>query len=169
MARHYLLMCGTLLLWSVQAQGQISWRVAIDQLSRPHGAASAIPQPVSSSSRAAPAVEGSGRSGPSEELVRACREAALRGVALQGADCAAILQSAEAQGPQASGEGTLLQMFGRNPNVSGGSSARGTGATGADAVARQLSTGDGQGAAASDAAAGVAARQRVAPPPRPPR
>ena len=84
---------------------------------------------------------------------------------MEGVDCGTVLQQAEAQGPRRSGEGNLLEMFGQRANVTGvGNNVPATGAD-ADAVARQLSTGNTQGAGAAE----IAARQREAPPPNRPR
>lgn len=160
----------TLLCWSAASHGQVSSRVIVDQLSRPLTSASASPQPVSSSSREAG--RGGLRTGaqgastaPAPEVVEACREAGLRGGQVKGVDCAAILQAADAQLSQPSGEGTLLQMFGQRANVTGAQANRPVAGTDADAVARQLSSGDPQG----NGAAGVAIRNRDAPPPSRPR
>ena len=143
----------------------------MDQLSKPLGAATAVPQPVSSSSR-----EGSGatalraRQGapaaPAPELVEACREASLRGARVEGIDCAAVLQQADAPVSQPSGEGVLLQMFGQRANVTTPDATASAATVNADAVARQLSTGNTQG----NGAAEIAVRQqRDAPPPNRPR
>lgn len=109
--------------------------------------------------RAAPAA-------PAPEVVEACREAGLRGASVAGVDCGTILQQADAQASQPSGEGALLQqIFGRRANVTGvGGNVPGA-SVDADAVARQLSTGNAQGAGAAE----IASRQREAPPPNRPR
>jgi hypothetical protein len=151
--------------WSAPLLAQPGSRVAIDQLSRPLGSASAVPPPVSASSR-----EGTGSTalrpaGAAPEVVQACRDAGLRGTQIKGVDCAAILQQAEALASQLSGEGTLLEMFGRRGNVTGVGGNVPAAGVDADAVARQLSTGNAQGAGAAE----VAARQRDAPPPNRPR
>ena len=155
-----------LLCWSAPLLAQPGSRVAVDQLSRPLGSASAVPPPVSASSR-----EGTGSTalrpaGAAPEVVQSCREAGLRGTEIKGVDCAAILQQAEALASQPSGEGALLQqIFRRGANVTGvGGNAPAAGVD-ADAVARQLSTGNAQGAGAAE----IAARQREAPPPNRPR
>jgi hypothetical protein len=99
-------------------------------------------------------------------VVQACREAGLRGTQIEGVDCAAILQQAEARASEPSGEGALLQqIFGRRANVTGVGGNVPAASVDADAVARQLSTGNAQGAGAAE----IAARQREAPPPNRPR
>jgi len=152
------------------AHAQLFSRVTIDQLSRPLGSASAVPPPVSASSR-----EGTGSTAlraspaapaaPAPEVVDACREAGLRGAQVAGVDCAAILQQADARAAQPSGEGALLQLFGQRANVTGVGNTQPTVSVDADAVARQLSTGNAQGANAGQ----IATRQREAPPPNRPR
>lgn len=140
--------------------------MAVDQLSRPLGSAAAVPPPVSASSR-----EGSGSTAlraanSAPEVVQACRQAALRGTPIDGVDCGAILQQADARAAEPTGEGALLQqIFGRRANVTGvGNNVPASGVD-ADAVARQLSTGNAQGAGAAE----IANRQRQAPPPNRPR
>ena len=111
--------------------------------------------------RAAPAAPAA----PAPEVVEACREAGLRGAALEGVDCGTILQQADAQASQPSGEGALLELFGQRANVTGVGNSVPAAGVDADAVARQLSTGNTQGAGAAE----IAARQREAPPANRPR
>jgi hypothetical protein len=80
---------------------------------------------------------------------------------------AAMQALAKAQ-PQATAESSLLELFGRNGNVTGTTDSGSRSTVNADAVARQLSTGDVQ-PASGDTAAGVAARERGAPPANQPR
>jgi hypothetical protein len=83
---------------------------------------------------------------------------------LNGVDCAAILQSADARASQPSGEGALLGMTGQRVNNAAQDTGRSAATVDADAVARQLSTGNAQGTAA-----GEIVRSREAPPPNRPR
>lgn len=157
-----------LLSWSIPAQGQVSWKVVVNQLSRPLLSPAPAPQPVSSSSR-----EGSGRgaltanpgsSAPPPELVQACREAGLRGAGVEGADCGAVLQAVDARASQPSGEGVLLGLTGQRTNNAAPDTGRSGATVDADAVARQLSTGNAQGNSA-----GEIVRNREAPPANRPR
>ncbi len=142
----------------------------MDQLSKPLGAATAVPQPVSASSR-----EGSGNTAlrarqgtptaPAPEVVEACREASLRGARIEGIDCTAVLQQADTRASQPSGEGVLLNMVGQRANVTTPDANASAGNVNADSVARQLSTGNTQG----NGAAEIAVRQREAPPANRPR
>jgi hypothetical protein len=165
-----LLLSVTLLPCSAVAYGQMASRVTVDQLSRPLTSASASPQPVSSSSRAATdptGLKASAQSAPAEptaEVVDACRRERIRGRQVEGTECAAILAVVNSQPPQPSGEGVLLQMFGQRANVTGGEANASAATTDADAVARQLSTGDPQGSGAAGAI-----MRRDAPPPNAPR
>ena len=80
-------------------------------------------------------------------------------------DCRAILQQADAQASQPSGEGVLLELFGQRANITGPDTSATAESVDADAVARQLSTGNAQGNGAGE----IAARRRDAPPPNRPR
>jgi len=100
------------------------------------------------------------------EVIEACRAAQAEDrQPPAGVDCIAAMQaSAEAQ-PDPSAEGSLLEMFGQSGNVTGApASASAASSVNADNVARQVSTGD-----VSGSAAGIVARERVAPPPNNPR
>lgn len=126
---------------------------------RGKGSSSSAQEPVRQS--AAPRI--------SPEVVEACRAAQEQDrPAPDGVDCIAALQAAaEAQQSGSTAESSLLQMFGQGGNMTGGANQRSRSSANADAVARQLSTGDVQ-PSSGDAAAGVIARERGAPanPPR---
>ena len=123
-----------------------------------------MPPPVSASSREGTGSTALRAASAAPEVIQACRDAGLKGTRIEGVDCAAILQQADARASQPSGEGALLQMFGQRANVTGVGNAPAA-TVDADAVARQLSTGNAQGAGAAE----IAARQREAPPPDRPR
>jgi hypothetical protein len=155
----------TLALIAAPVHGQPGSRVAVDQLSKPLGSATAVKPPVSASSREGTGSTALSAASAAPQVVQACREAGLRGTRIEGVDCAAILQQADARASQPSGEGALLQMFGQRANVTGVGNNVPAAGVDADAVARQLSTGNAQGAGAAE----IASRQRQAPPPNRPR
>jgi hypothetical protein len=102
------------------------------------------------------------------EVIEACRQAQAEDRRPpEGIDCMAAMQAAAAA-PAATAEGSLLQLFGQSANVTGPPSSQAGGSVNADAVARQLSTGDFQPGSA-DGAAAVAGRERAAPAPNSPR
>ena len=103
------------------------------------------------------------------EVIEACRAAQAEDrPPPKGVDCMGAMQAlAEAQ-PHSTAESSLLELFGQRGNVTGAANARANSSANADAVARQLSTGDVQPSSA-DSAAGAVARGRGAPPANPPR
>jgi hypothetical protein len=157
-----------LLFWPIPAQGQVSWKIVVNQLSRPLLSPAPAPQPVSSSSRegsgsgALTANAGASAAAP-PEVIQACREAGLRGAGVAGVDCGAVLQAANARASQPSGEGVLLGLTGQRANNAAPDANRSAATVDADAVARQLSTGNAQGNS------GEIIRSREAPPPNRPR
>ena len=103
------------------------------------------------------------------ETIEACRKAQAEDRAPPpGLDCVAALQPAAAAAPDRSAEGSLLELFGQRADITGPPTTQNGGTVDADAVARQLSTGDVQAGAGSGVAA-VIGRERAAPPPNPPR
>jgi hypothetical protein len=80
---------------------------------------------------------------------------------------AAMQALAEPQ-PAATAESSLLELFGQRGDVTGTAESGSRSSANADQVARQLSTGDVQPSSGT-VAAGVAARERGAPPANPPR
>jgi hypothetical protein len=169
MMRSCFLAGAALLFWSIPAQGQVSWKVVVNQLSRPLLSPAPAPQPVSSSSRegsgagALTANAGASAAAP-PEVVQACREVGLRGTGVAGVDCGAILQAADARASQPSSEGVLLGLTGQRTNNAAPDTSRSAATVDADAVARQLSTGNAQGNSA-----GEIVRSREAPPANRPR
>lgn len=166
------------------AQAQADGAATVDQI--PHrSAGSAATRPGAAPpdiARVAP-VRGRGSSSSAKEPVRqgtpprvapevvqACRAAQAQDrPPPKGVDCLGALQAAaEPQEVESTAESSLLQMFGRRGNVTGGGDQRSRSSVNADAVARQLSTGDVQ-PSSGDAAAGVVARERGAPANPPPR
>jgi len=88
----------------------------------------------------------------------------LRGAGVEGADCGAVLQAVDARASQPSGEGVLLGLTGQRTNNAAPDTGRSGATVDADAVARQLSTGNAQGNSA-----GEIVRNREAPPANRPR
>lgn len=102
----------------------------------------------------------------SREDVESCREAELgTGAAPDGVDCAAILKQVAEARLAASAEGSLLSLLGQNNSVTTRPSSSRNGSVDADAVARELSSGDIQAGSTSMEAAGIVARQRGTTPP----
>jgi hypothetical protein len=81
----------------------------------------------------------------------------------EGVDCTGAMQAMAQAQPVQTAEGSLLQLFGQSGDVTGASVSRSTDSVDADNVARQLSTGEVPGSA-TGTAAGIIARDRVAPP-----
>lgn len=106
---------------------------------------------------------------PSPDVL-ACRDALAEDrEPPEGVDCLAVLQqyaeAEQAAAPPRSGEGNLLEIFyGQSSEVTNAPALQSGPGLNADAVARQLSTGDVQANPGSDAAIG-AIRQRGGPPP----
>ena len=149
---------------SVAAQSNRS--ATVDQIPSASSSSTVRVQPVSgaSSSSSAQPERPVAESMPSapNELVEACRAAQNEDrPGPEGVDCVAVLQTPDAVEPGLTAEGSLLELFGQRSNVTGSAGNSVSTATSADAVARQISTGDFQ--AGSEAAA-VAARERAAPP-----
>jgi len=156
------------------AQAQLLGSTTVEQIpAKPAPAARAV-DPVR-----VPAVRGTSSSASAREVqqetpaprvapetIEACRAAQAEDrPPPAGIDCMAAMQTlAEAQ-PDATAEGSLLELFGQSGNITGAPSS-GSVATSvsADNVARQVSTGE-----VSGSAAGIVARERVAPPPNNPR
>lgn len=87
-----------------------------------------------------------------------------------GLDCVRALQVSAASAAartEPTAEGSLLNMIGQDQNVTATTATNRGGAAVADEVARQLSSGDFQGAASGEAA-GVVARDRPGPQPSAP-
>jgi hypothetical protein len=148
--------------------------VAIEQISPRSGAATAVrvvPVRGGQSSRAIAETprEGGARATVAPEIVEACRKAQAEDRrAPEGIDCLAVAQ-ALAQSPNAvTAEAALLPLFGQQGNVTGAQATQTRPSVDADAVARQLSTGDVQTTTGNGAAA-VIGRERVSPPPNNPR
>ncbi len=146
--------------------------VAVEQIS-PRATASATARiaPVrgakSSNSAGEVPREGAART-VAPEIIEACRQAQAEDrPAPNGIDCLAVAQALPQAGP-ATAEAALLPLVGQAGNVTGAPNVQPGGSANADAVARQLSTGDIQAGAANGAAA-IAGRERAAPPPNSPR
>lgn len=147
--------------------------VAMEQISaRPAASAAVRIAPVRGARSSGPSQErpreGGGAVAIAPEIVEACRKAREEDrPAPDGIDCLAVAQ-ALGEAPPATAEGSLLQLFGQSGNVTGAPAAQAGGSVNADAVARQLSTGEVQGGSA-DGAAAIVGRERAAPPPNSPR
>ena len=145
--------------------------VTIEQIT-PRAAASAAARvaPVrgaKSSTAAEVAPEGAART-ISPEVIQACRQAQAEDrPAPNGIDCLAVARALE-EPTSTTAEAALLPLFGQRGDVTGAPAGQVGGFADADTVARQLSTGDVQGAAANGAA-GIVGRERAAPPPSAPR
>ncbi len=141
--------------------------IAVEQIS-PRAAASASARiaPVrgtksSNSAEEAPRERAARTVAP--EIVEACRQAQAEDrPAPNGVDCLAVAQASPA--PTVTAEAALLPLVGQAGNVTGAPDVQSGAFANADAVARQLSTGDIQAGAANGAAA-IAGRERGAPPP----
>ncbi|MDP9414632.1 MAG: hypothetical protein M3Q08_11210 [Pseudomonadota bacterium] len=173
MSRHILSITAVALL-ALGAHGAGAQRgaVAIEQITpRPPASAAARVAPVrgaksSNSGQEAPRERAAQVVAP--EIVEACRKAQAEDrPAPNGVDCLAVAQ-ALGQDTSVSAEGALLPLFGQAGNVTGAPAVQGGPFANADAVARQLATGDIQAGAANGAAA-IAGRERAAPPPNSPR
>ena len=173
MSRHILSAAAVALL-ALGANGAWAQRgaIAVEQIT-PRAAASAAARvaPVrgaksSNSAQEAPRERAAQAVPP--EIVEACRKAQAEDRrAPDGVDCLAVAQ-ALAQAAPVTAEGALLPLFGQSSNVTGAPAVQGNPFANADAVARQLATGDIQAGAANGAAA-IAGRERAAPPPNSPR
>lgn len=155
---------------SVQAQRGAA---VVDQIS-PRSAAAAVARvaPVrgaKSSSRVAETPrEGGTKASVAPEVVEACRKARAEDrSAVNGIDCLTVVQP-DTQARAVTAEAALLPLFGQNGDITGVQATQTTPSVNADAVARQLSTGDVQAGVANGAAA-VVGRERGAPPPNSPR
>ena len=148
--------------------------VAIEQISpRTGGATSVRVMPVrgGKSSRAIAETprEGGARAAVAPEIVEACRRAQAEDrPAPEGIDCLAAAQALGEVANAVTAESALLPLFGQQGNVTGAQAAQTGPSVDADAVARQLSTGDVQ-ANTGNGAAAVIGRERVSPPPNNPR
>jgi hypothetical protein len=153
---------------------QIPSRSAVPRDVRPGTAAPDIVRvaPVRGKGSSSSVQEAEGQKVPprvSPEVVEACRAAQAEDrPPPEGVDCLAAIQaSAEAEQNAATAESSLLQLFGQSGDVTGARNQRSGASVNADAVARQLSTGEVQ-PSSGGTAAGVIARERGAPsnPPR---
>jgi hypothetical protein len=148
--------------------------VAIEQISpRPAATAAVRIAPVRSgkSSRAVTETprEGGARVSVAPEIVEACRKAQAEDrPAPDGIDCLAVAQTLAKQSTQLTAEAALLPLFGQQGDVTGAQTAQAGSSVNADAVARQLSTGDVQ-ASTGNGAAAIVGRERDAPAPNNPR
>jgi hypothetical protein len=107
----------------------------------------------------------------SQQVVDACIKAQTEDrVAPEGVDCAtALRRTAPAAPTAASAEGSLLELFGQRADITGSPVTSEVGSANADAVARQLSSGDVQAMTGSGAAGAVGRDRAGAPPTTSPR
>ena len=159
-----------------QATAQSGRAVRVDQIGTARPAASTpgaeqVTVPAVRTRRGATSSAGTGNS---EELqpartaaaaphqIEACRNAQITGVRVEGLNCTAIMR--QETPAAAGGEGTLLELFGQAGSLSGLSpDAAPVEAVDADAVARQLATGNAQ----DGTAAGAVVQDRAPPQPQP--
>jgi hypothetical protein len=166
----YLLAAVAIAALALPVVGQVSTRTVVEQIPQPR-AGPAVPQqvPAAQSSRSAePALRGDVLGAATElppKSIEICIQAALRGVSSVGLDCDLILEQTRTNAPRPSAESALVG--GRGEQVEAPNARLENGASrlpSADAVARQLATGEVQG---TGNAAGILARG--APPPGGPR
>jgi hypothetical protein len=147
---------------------------AIEQITAKPSVATAVrvaPVRGATSSTAGPETAREGGAAPSvpPEVIEACRQAQAEDrPAPEGVNCLAAAEALGQAPAQLTAEAALLPLFGQNSNVTGAPAEQVAGSTNADAVARQLSTGDVQAGGANGAAAAIG-RDRAAPPPNSPR
>ena len=160
-------------LQAAQAQGS---RVGVQQLTLPRGVSAAVARPEAArlpqvrGTRGSSATTREGGPQPAipltQQMIDICRDAQSGGVAPEGVDCGAVLRAMAQAVAETTAEGSLLTILGQNRTVTVANTQQG-GLVDADAVARQLSTGDIQDTS-SMGAAGVVLRQQSAPPPTAP-
>lgn len=170
MLKRLALIAATVAGFGQPALGQPSRSIGVEQIPAPRLAATIRVQAIrggSSSSSAArpPEPEVNARPAVSQEVIEACQTAQREDRrAPEGINCSEVLENFADAVPEPTAEGALLGLLGQRSNITGVNSSRTADATNADAVARQISTGDVQ---AGSGAAAVVARGRTAPPPNP--
>ena len=173
MPRQSLILAAIALIGAQPAAAQRA-SLAIEQISPRAAAAAAVRVAPVRGAKSSAAVEERAREGGAApaiapEVVEACRRAQAEDRrAPEGVNCLAAIESLGQAQAQPTAEAALLPLFGQNSNVTGAPPGQAGGSADAEAVARQLSTGDVQPGGASGVAA-IIGRDRAAPPPNAPR